>query len=300
MIQNFAAVLEAVRDCQPSRVAVAAAHDDAVLEAVKAAKQTQIADFMLVGDQDKIKKIADSIDLSLQDIQVIHESDDIKSAYVAVQLVSSGKADLVMKGYINTADLLRAVLDKEIGLRTGRVLSHAAVIEVPAFDRLLIITDGGMNIAPNLMQKADIIQNSVELGKALGISPVRVAVLGAVEVLNPDMPATLEAAALAKMADRGQIRGAMVDGPLALDNALSVAAAEHKKIHSPVAGLADVLLVPNIEAGNILGKAALFLAKGKMAGLILGARKPVIVTSRSDSHEGKLLSIAMGSLLSKF
>ena len=163
----------------------------------------------------------------------------------------------------------------------------------------MIVTDGGMNIAPNLQQKADIIQNSVHLANVLGISPAKVAVLGAVEVVNPDMPATLEAAALAKMSDRGQIKGALVDGPLALDNAISIEAAEHKKIHSPVAGSADILLVPDIESGNILGKSALFLAGGRMAGLILGAKKPVIVTSRADSHEGKLLSIATGALLGK-
>ena len=202
-----------------------------------------------------------------------------------------------MKGLINTADLLRAVLDKEVGLRTGRVLSHAAIYELPGFDRLITVTDGGMNIAPDLKQKADIIQNAVAVSKVLGISPAKVAVLAAVEVVNPDMPVTLEAAALAKMAERGQIKGAIVDGPLALDNAVEPEAAKHKGIQSAVAGQADILLVPNIEAGNILGKALVYMGPGKIAGLILGAAKPVIVTSRADSHEAKIISIALGALL---
>jgi phosphate butyryltransferase len=202
-----------------------------------------------------------------------------------------------MKGLIPTADLLRAVLDKEFGLRTGRVLSHAATFEISGFERLLTVTDGGMNLAPALAQKADIIQNSVALVNALGISPVKVAALAAVEVVNPDMPATLDAAMLAKMAERGQIKGAIVDGHLALDNAISAEAAAHKGIKSPVAGNVDVLLVPDINAGNVLGKSLIYFAKAKMAGLILGAARPVVVTSRADTHEGKVLSIALGALL---
>ncbi|SDF19826.1 phosphate butyryltransferase [Sporolituus thermophilus] len=297
MLKSFADVLAAVKGLPPRRVAVAAAQDDAVLEAVRGAKEQGIADFILVGDRDKIERTAAKVSVSLEGLTIIHEADDRQAAYRAVALVSGGEADVLMKGLINTADLLRAVLDKEVGLRTGRVLSHAAVFEVPGFDRLLTITDGGMNIAPTLAQKADIIQNSVGLAKVLGISPAKVAVLAAVEVVNPDMPATLDAAALAKMADRGQIKGAVVDGPLALDNAINLEAARHKGITSPVAGLADILLVPNIEVGNALGKSLIYFARGRMAGLILGAAKPVIVTSRADTYEGKILSIALGALL---
>lgn len=298
VLRSFEDILSAVKGKDPKRVAVAAAQDDAVLGAVQGAREQKIAEFILVGDKGKISEAAHKLGISLHDVQIVHEPDDRKAAYRAVALVSSGQADVLMKGLINTADLLRAVLDKEVGLRTGRVLSHSAVYELPGFDRLLMVTDGGMNIAPNLQQKADIIQNSVELAKVLGISPAKVAVLAAVEVINPEMPATLEAAALTKMADRGQIKGAIVDGPLALDNAISLEAANHKGITSPVAGAADILVTPDIVAGNILGKSLVYIAKGKMAGLVLGATKPVVVTSRADTYEAKLMSIALGALLS--
>ncbi len=298
MLRNFADVLQAVKELPPRKVAVAVAQDDAVLEAIQGAREQGIADFILVGDKEKILALASTANINLEGLEIVHQPDDRQAAYDAVALVSGGRADVLMKGLINTSDLLKAVLDKEVGLRTGRVLSHAAVFEIPGFDRLINITDGGMNIAPTLQQKADIIQNSVALAKAMGISPAKVAVLAAVEVINPDMPATLDAAALAKMADRGQIKGAIVDGPLALDNAVSLEAAKHKGIISSVAGQADILLVPTIEVGNALGKSTMYFAKGKMAGLILGAAKPVVVTSRADSYEGKILSIALGALLS--
>ncbi|WP_304626296.1 phosphate butyryltransferase [Sporomusa sp. GT1] len=297
VLRNFEDILNAVKDKAPKRVAVAVAQDDAIMEAVQGAREQKIAEFILVGDREKVHETAGKLGVSLEDVQIIHEPDDRKAAYRAVALVSGGQADVLMKGLINTADLLRAVLDKEIGLRTGRVLSHTAVYELPGFDRLLMVTDGGMNIAPTLQQKADIIQNSVQLARVLGISPAKVAVLAAVEVINPDMPATLEAAALTKMADRGQIKGAIVDGPLALDNAISLEAASHKGIKSPVAGMADILVTPDIVAGNILGKSLVYIAKGKIAGLVLGAAKPVVVTSRADTHEAKLMSIALGALL---
>ena len=297
VLRNFADILNAVKDKAPKRVAVAVAQDDVIMEAVQEAREQKIAEFILVGDREKINETACKLGISLEGVQIVHEPDDRKAAYRAVALVSGGQADVLMKGLINTADLLRAVLDKEIGLRTGRVLSHTAVFDLPGFDRLLLVTDGGMNIAPTLQQKADIIQNSVELARVLGITPAKVAVLAAVEVINPDMPATLEAAALTKMADRGQIKGAIVDGPLALDNAISLEAASHKGIKSPVAGQADILVTPDIVAGNILGKSLVYIAKGKIAGLVLGAAKPVVVTSRADTREAKLMSIALGALL---
>lgn len=298
VLRSFEDILNAVKDRAPKRVAVAVAQDDAIMEAVQGAREQKIAEFILVGDKGKITETASKLGVSLDDVQIIHEPDERKAAYRAVALVSGGQADVLMKGLINTADLLRAVLDKEVGLRTGRVLSHTAVYELPGFDRLLMVTDGGMNIAPSLQQKADIIQNSIDLAKVLGISPAKVAVLAAVEVINPDMPATLEAAALTKMADRGQIKGAIVDGPLALDNAISPEAANHKGIKSPVGGKADILVTPDIVAGNILGKSLVYIAKGKIAGLVLGAAKPVVVTSRADTYEAKLMSIALGALLS--
>ena len=296
MIKSYQELLDAVRGLPPKRVAVAAAQDDAVLEAVQGAKAQGIADFVLVGDKAKIQSLADNMGITLDGLTIVHEPDDRKAAFHAVSLVSRGEADVLMKGLIGTADLLRAVLDKEVGLRTGRVLSHAAAFELAGLNRLLIVTDGGMNINPTLQQKADIIQNSVGLAKTLGVTPAKVAVLAAVELVNPDMPATMEAAALAKMAERGQIKGAIVDGPLALDNAISEEAARHKGIKSPVAGMADILLVPDIEAGNMLVKSLVYFAGSKLAGLVLGAAKPVVVTSRADTHESKILSIALGVL----
>lgn len=296
MITSFNAVLQAVKGRPAKRVAVAVAQDETVLEAVRYAQSEKIAEFILVGDKAKIQQAATKVNIELH-CEIIHQPDDKRAALEAVTLVSRGAADVLMKGLINTADLLRAVLDKEHGLRTGRVLSHAATFEIPGFDRLLTVTDGGMNLTPNLMQKADIIQNAVVFANALGISPAKVAVLAAVEVVNPDMQATLDAAMLSKMADRGQIKGAIVDGPLALDNAISAEAAAHKGIKTPVAGSVDVLLVPDIVSGNILGKSLLYFAKARMAGLVLGASRPIVVTSRSDTHEGKVLSIALGTLL---
>lgn len=298
MFKNFADILNALQGMPPKKIVVAVAQDDAVLQAVHSAKSQGIAEFVLVGDKSKIQIIAEKTNVNLQGIAIIHEVDDSKAANQAVAMVSGGHADVLMKGYINTADLLRAVLDKDRGLRTGRILSHVAVYELPGFQRLIMVTDGGMNVAPTLPQKADIIRNSVQLAKVLGISPAKVAVLAAVESVNPDMPVTLEAAALSKMAERGQIRGAIVDGPLALDIAISRDAAEHKGIQSPVAGLADILVVPDIEAGNIFGKALLYFGHGRIAGVIMGAARPIIVTSRSDTPETKILSMALSALVS--
>jgi phosphate butyryltransferase len=281
----------------PKKVVVAVAQDEAVLEAVKGAKEQGLAEFILVGDVSKMQTLAAQLGIDLDGLEIIHEPDDRQAAYRAVTLVSDGQADVLMKGLINTADLLRAVLDKEVGLRTGRVLSHVAVYDMPGFDRLIMVTDGGMNIAPSVKQKADIIHNSLNLSRVLGINPAKVAVLAAVEVVNPNMPATLDAAELKKMGAAGQFADAIIDGPLALDNAVSLEAAKHKGIHSPVAGLADILVVPDIEAGNMLGKSLLYFAGGRMAGLVMGAAKPIVVTSRADTHEAKIMSIALSLLL---
>lgn len=297
MIRSFEAVLEAVKAKEPKRIAVAAAQDEAVLTAVQDAKVRGIADFTLIGDSEKIKHLANMHGISLEGIEIIHEKEDRKAAYHAVSLVSSGQADVLMKGLINTADILRAVLDKEIGLRTGRVLSHVFIYDLPQLDRLLMITDAAVNIAPTLKEKADIIQNSVNMANALGIIPAKVAVLAALETVNPNMSATIEAAALAKMADRKQIKGAMIDGPLGFDNAISLEAAKHKGIDSEVAGVADILMVPDIEAGNMLAKSLSYFAGGRIAGLALGTAKPVILTSRADTPDTKLMSIALSTLV---
>jgi phosphate butyryltransferase len=297
--KSLAELLTKAREYGPLRLAVAAAEDQEVLLAVKEALEQGITTPLLVGKEEKIRALAGQVGLDLATIPVYNEPEVAACARRAVELVSSGRADLLMKGLLPTADVLRAVLDKDIGLRTGRILSHVMIYEVPGYDRLFFLTDGGMNPAPDLQQKADIVANAVEAAHALGIAQPKVAALAAVEVVNPDMPATLDAAALAQMGARGQIKGCIIDGPLALDNAISPEAAQHKGITSPVAGRADILLVPDIEAGNLLGKAMTYFGRARSAGIIVGARAPVVLVSRADSHETKLLSIALGVVVAR-
>lgn len=296
-MKSFAEVLAKARGSRACKVAVAAAEDDHVLEAVLAAQEQGIAEAVLVGDKERILALAAQRGVAAEALTVVDQPEPRRAALEAVRLVSSGAAQVVMKGLIPTADFLRAVLDKEVGLRQGKqVLSHVAVLEVPGQDRLLLLSDGAMNIRPDLAQKVQILNNAVRVAHALGLERPRVAALAAVEVVNPDMPETQDAAALAKMAERGQLKGCLVDGPLALDNALSLAAAQHKGIASEVAGRADILLVPEIVAGNVLYKAATFLAGGSVAGVLIGAKAPIVLTSRADSAAAKLQSIALAVL----
>jgi phosphate butyryltransferase len=214
-----------------------------------------------------------------------------------MELLRMGHADLAMKGKIETGDFLRAALDREVGLRVGRLFSHVAVFEIPGFDRLLFVTDSGVVVAPTLEQKVEIVQNAIAVAQRLGVKQPRVAILAATEMVNPKIPTTMDAANLAKMADRGQIQGGLVDGPLALDNAISPESVAIKGIKSVVAGSADILVTPDVEAGNMLAKAITYFARGKMAGVVVGAKTPLIVASRSDPHETKLISTALGVLL---
>ena len=216
-----------------------------------------------------------------------------------MELVSTGYADMVMKGLLDTATFLRSVLNKEIGLRTGRLMSHVAVFEIEGIDRLILLTDAAFNTYPDLKAKVDILNNSVEVAKAIGVKEPKVAAICAVEVVNPDMPATTDAAMLSKMNDRGQIKGCLVDGPLAIDNALSMEAAEHKKISGPVAGRADIMLLPNIESANVMYKTLTYTSKTKNGGILVGTSAPVILTSRADSFETKVNSIALAALVSE-
>ncbi len=228
---------------------------------------------------------------------IMHEPASLAAARKVMELVRMGHADLAMKGKIETGDFLRAALDRETGLRVGRLFSHVAVFEVPGFDRLLFVTDSGVVVAPTLEQKMEIVQNAITVAQRLGIAEPKVAILAATEMVNPKIPTTLDAANLAKMADRHQIQGGLVDGPLALDNAISAESAAIKGIHSPVAGSADILVAPDVEAGNMLAKAITYFANGKMAGVVVGGKAPMIVASRSDPHETKLISMALGVLL---
>jgi len=281
------------------RVVVAAAEDGDVLEAVHTANVEGIVEATLVGDPDKISKVARDKGVDISSFEVIPATNEEEAAMKAVQAVSSGEGDLLMKGFIKTSTLLKAVLNKEWGLRSGRLLSHLFLFEVPRLGRVIGLTDGGLNTYPGLQEKVSIVNNAVSCCHALGVERPRVAALAAVEVVNPDMPCTLDAAALVQMNRRNQIKGCVIDGPLALDNALSEEAARHKGVVSEVAGHADVLLVPDIEAGNLLGKVILFMANGAGAGVVLGAKVPVVLTSRGDTARTKALSIALGAVLAK-
>jgi phosphate butyryltransferase len=278
-------------------VAVAVAEDEEVIEAVIEALNRNLANFILFGDKEKINMIVNVKNKeqkrSNKKLTIVHADTNEMAAELAVRAVSTKEANVLMKGNIPTSALLKAVLNKEYGLRTGNVLSHVAVFEVPDYNRFTIVTDAGMNIAPDLEQKAQIIKNAAALARAVGIEYPKVAPIAAVEIVNPAMQATIDAAALSMMNKRGQITGCIVDGPLALDNAVSALAAEHKGIQSEVAGRADILLVPTIEVGNVLYKSLIYFAKAKVGAVIAGAKAPIVLTSRADSAESKLYSLAL-------
>lgn len=298
MSRNFNDLLSKLKVGKRKKLSVAVAQDEPVLEAIKAAKERGIADAILVGNKEEIEKIATKIDMDLSDFEIIHEKDIKKAALKAIELVSSGVADMVMKGLVDTATFLRSVLNKEVGLRTGNLMSHVAVFEIEGIDRLILLTDAAFNTYPDLKQKVQIINNSVMVAKSCGIENIKVAPVCAVEVVNPDMPATVDAALLSKMSDRGQIKGCIVDGPLALDNALSEEAAHHKGITGSVAGRADILLLPNIDVANVMYKTLTYTSNTKNGGILVGASAPVILTSRTDSFETKVNSIALAALVS--
>ncbi|KPU27250.1 phosphate butyryltransferase [Caloranaerobacter sp. TR13] len=297
MIRGFEDVLRLAKERGPKTISVAAAQDKEVLIAVKEAKEMGIADAILVGDKEKITQIASEIGMNLDDFEVIDLKDLKEASRKAVELVSSGKAHMVMKGLVDTSIILKAVLDEEIGLRTGKVLSHVAVFDIDTYDKILFVTDAAMNIAPNLEQKKQIIENAVFVAHSLDIENPKVAVICAKEKVNPKMPATVDAEKLEEMNKNGEITGCIVGGPFALDNAISKEAAKHKGIEHPVAGDADILLMPYIEAGNVLYKSLVFLSKAQNAGVIVGAKAPVVLTSRADSESAKLNSIALGVLM---
>ena len=299
MSKNFDDLLKKVGTLSKKKVAVAVAQDEPVLEAIKAAKERGISDAILVGDENLIKELANKIDMDLSLFEIVNEPNIGKATLEAIKLVSSGKADMVMKGLVDTATFLRAVLNKEVGLRTGKLMSHVAVFEIEGIDRLILLTDAAFNTYPDLKAKIQILNNSVDVAKACGINMPKVAPVCAVEVVNTDMPATIDASLLSKMNDRGQIKGCIVDGPLALDNALSEEAAHHKGITGEVAGKADILLLPNIESANVMYKTLTYTSKSRNGGLLVGTSAPVILTSRADSFETKVNSIALAALVSE-
>jgi len=295
-MKSFNEILELAKRKGPKKISVAAAHDEDVLKAVKRALDENIASPILVGDEDKIREISKNIGLNLHNISVINIKDDKESSRKAVSLVSSGDADIVMKGLVDTSIILSAVLDKEIGLRTGNILSHVAVFETENYHKLLFITDAAMNIAPNADEKRQILENVLTLTHSLDLKNPKVAVVCAKEKVNSKMQSTLDAQVLVELNHQGIITGCIVEGPFGLDNAISKAAAEHKGIKGEVAGDADILLMPNIEAGNVLYKALTYFANSENAGIILGASSPIVLTSRADSDKAKLNSIALAVL----
>lgn len=297
MIKNMKELVNAVTGIKhKKRIAVAVAQDSEVLLAVNEAFKLGLANITLTGDKEKIFEVADKNKIDVSKFEIIKESDILKSARTAVELVSSGNADVLMKGMVQTADLMRVVLDKNIGLRTNRTLSHVGMLESPYYHKLLFITDGGMNIEPDIKQKADIVQNAVDVAISIGIEKPKVAIIGALELVNPNMQTTIDAAVLSKMADRGQIKNCIIDGPLGMDNAMSLEAAKHKGISSPVSGDVDILLAPSIETANIQYKTMVFLGGAKPCGIIAGARAPIVTASRSDDYVAKLHSIALALL----
>lgn len=296
MVKNLEEILELAKDREKQTLSVAVAEDKPVLVSVVEAVRLKIIDAILVGDKEKIQNIAKEEGLNIDGIKVIDEKDKLKAVKRAVECITKGEANFIMKGMIGTSDILKAVLDKEANLRGKNLLSHIMIYDVPTYHKLIFVTDGGIVPYPQVTEKMVIVQNAVEVAHSLGIEMPKVAPICAVEVVNPNLQSTLDAATLTQMNKRGQLSGCIVDGPLALDNAISKEAAEHKSIKSEVAGDADILLVPSMEAGNFLAKSITYFARGRNAGIVVGAKCPIVLVSRADTARSKLYSIALGAI----
>lgn len=298
MIKNFEQLLEVAKTQKKMRLAVAAAEDNDSLGAVMKACEMGLVEPILIGNVSQIQEIAKTEQIDLKEATLIPAEDIYESAKIAVKMVKNGEADFLMKGLLDTAVLLKAVLDKENGLRTNSQLSHVMIYDVPSYHKFIYLTDGGMNIDPTLEEKVKIVQNAVVVAKALGVETVKVACIAAKEKVNEKMPATVDAKALENMCKDGMFgEGVLVEGPLAFDLAVSEEAAKVKGFKSEIAGDTDILMVPNIEVGNGIGKTMTYMAKAESAGVIMGAKVPVVLTSRADSYETKLNSIALGSVI---
>lgn len=282
---------------QRKRIALAVSQDAYSLNAIYKAYKNGVVDPVFVGNEKKTVKIANDLGLNFYGAMFINESDDVKAVEIAVRMVSEGRADILMKGKIATPVLLKAVLNKKWGLRTGRLLSHLSIFEVENYHKLIGVTDVAMNISPSLKDKIQIVQNSVDFFNKMGVETPKVAVLGAIEMVNENMQATLDAALLSKMNQRDQIKNCIIDGPLAFDNAISAVSAKNKAIKSEVAGDTDILLMPDIEVGNVLYKSLVWFANAKVASIVLGASAPIVLTSRSDSEQSKYDSIVISTLI---
>lgn len=294
--EKYERLIAAAREKAPLATAVAHPCDETSLQGALEAAEAGLIVPILVGPKEKIAAVARSLKADISRFEIVDVSHSHAAAEKAVELVRLGKAELLMKGSLHSDELLSAVANRETGLRTARRISHVFVMDVPSHPQTLFITDAAVNIAPDLMAKRDIIQNAIDLFTGLDLGTPKVAILSAVETINPSIPSTIEAAALCKMADRGQITGGEIDGPLAFDNAISMEAARIKGIKSPVAGQAQILVVPNLEAGNMLAKNLSFLSKADAAGIVLGARVPIILTSRADNVRTRMASCAVAMI----
>ena len=296
-MRTFGELKAYAKSLKPKTIAVACAHDEDVMVAVENARKEGVISAILIGDQDKIKEIAAEHQIDLSFYQVIDNKDNTEASNMAAKMVSDKQADILMKGMVDTFIILKAVLNKELDLRTGRTISHCAVFEVPHYDRLIYVTDAAMNLAPDLEKKIQIIENTVNLAHALGNEMPKVGVICAKEKVDPKMQATIDAGELQEMNDRGEFKDCIVGGPFALDNAVSVESAHHKGMTNPIAGKCDILLTHTIEMGNALYKAiAYFQPESHLAGILLGAKVPIVLTSRSDSEETKFNSILLSVL----
>lgn len=297
MFKDYDEMIAMARHYSPLKLVVAGSEEDTVLEAVKRAEAAGLVKALLIGDREKTLKLAESVGYSPDQSAMVHIGDKAEAALEAVRRVSSGEGDILMKGILQTSDLMKAVLHKEVGLRTDRLISHVFMIKLPGYHKFLSLTDGGINIAPTLEEKVAILQNCIDFYHLIGLEMPRIALLAPVETVNQKIPCTVDAAILSKMAERGQIPGGILDGPLAFDNAISRESMREKGIESPVGGDADVLFVSGIDMGNGLFKGLVYFGGGVPAAVVLGTRKPVIVTSRADSAECKFLSIALNVLV---
>jgi phosphate acetyltransferase len=294
---KYEALLERCLNLEPVPTAVAYPCEASALEGAVEAAEKQLINPILIGPAEKIADTAKSANINLSNFQIVDAPDGHSAAVKSVELIRAGKAEVLMKGSLHTDELMSAIVSRDGGMRTGRRISHVFIMDVPTYHKVLIVTDAAINIAPTLEDKVDIVQNAIDLAASLGLEKPKVAILCAVETVNSKMPATLDAAALCKMAERGQIKGGILDGPLAFDNAISKDAAKTKGIKSEVAGDPDILLAPDLEAANILAKQLSFLANADSAGMVLGARVPVILTSRADSVRSRIASCAVAKLV---
>ncbi len=294
MIDSFQTLVDSVKSKPKKIIAVAMAEGEDVLKAVSHAHKEGLADAVLVGNKRKIIDLADEHGLDIHDFDIINTTSELQSVVRAIQMVREGLADTLMKGVCSTATLLKGVLEKDHGIRTGKLLSHIAAFELPNYHKLLFMSDGGMNISPDTEAKVAIIENAVRAARSFDIRKPRVAMITAIEKVNyQGMPCTVDAAIVTKMAERGQIKNCIVDGPLALDNAISKKACEIKGIKSPIGGEADILIMPDIESGNVFYKALTYFTQCRASGIISGAKVPIVVTSRADTNESKFYSIAL-------